>query len=122
LVNLLDNAAKFSPPGGTVEASLREESPWIALVSVRDRGPGVAGEHRAHIFERFYQAAPSRSTAGLGLGLYISRQIVELHGGELWAEFPPDGGTRFVLRLPLSAKREEGNERQRDSASSPATP
>jgi signal transduction histidine kinase len=104
LSNLLENAVKFSPAGLTVEASLAVEKMETALISVRDHGPGIAEEHRTHIFERYYQVAPSRSTAGLGLGLYISRQIVELHGGELWAEFPPDGGTCFFVRLPIGAR------------------
>jgi PAS domain S-box-containing protein len=104
LSNLLENAVKFSPAGITVEATMAVEKTDTALISVRDHGPGIAEEHRTHIFERFYQVAPSRSTAGLGLGLYISRQIVELHGGELWAEFPPDGGTCFFVRLPTGAR------------------
>jgi len=64
---------------------------------------GVPPEHRAHIFDRFYQAqagGPLTSMAGMGLGLYISRQIVELHGGSIRANFPPDGGTEFIVRLP----------------------
>jgi signal transduction histidine kinase len=64
---------------------------------------GVSPEHRAHIFDRFYQAhagGPLTSMAGMGLGLYISRQIVELHGGTIEAEFPETGGTKFVVTLP----------------------
>ncbi len=102
LINLMDNARKFNPPGGAVEVALTQPAPDTVVITVRDHGPGIAEEHRAHIFERFYQAAPSRSTAGLGLGLFISRQIVELHGGELSAEFPPDGGACFVIRLPVA--------------------
>ncbi len=101
LINLMDNASKFSPPHSTIEIELTQPTPDAAVITVRDHGPGIAAEHRPYIFERFYQAAPSRSTAGLGLGLFISRQIAELHGGELTAEFPPDGGTRFVMRLPV---------------------
>ena len=67
---------------------------------MRDHGIGIAAEHRAHIFERFYQSQPSDQRAGLGLGLYVSRQIVELHGGQIEAEFPDDGGTRMVVWLP----------------------
>jgi signal transduction histidine kinase len=71
---------------------------------VRDHGLGIPPEHRPHIFDRFYQAhagGPLTSMAGMGLGLYISRQIVELHGGTIDAEFPDDGGTRFVVMLPV---------------------
>ena len=64
---------------------------------------GVAPEKRHHIFERFYQAHEEPGNRGMGLGLFVSRQIVELHGGHITAEFPEDGGTRFVVRLPLLA-------------------
>jgi signal transduction histidine kinase len=72
-------------------------------LTVRDHGVGVPVEHRAFIFDRFYQAhagGPLTSMAGMGLGLYISRQIVELHGGTIEADFPEDGGARFVVTLP----------------------
>jgi signal transduction histidine kinase len=75
----------------------------VVELSVRDRGVGIPAEHRAHIFDRFYQAHAGgqlTNMAGLGLGLYISRQIVELHGGTIEAQFPEDGGTRIVVRLP----------------------
>ena len=104
VTNLIDNAIKYSPEGGQIDIDLGcdevENSPRI---TVRDRGVGVPPEHRPHIFDRFYQAhagGPLTSMAGMGLGLYISRQIVELHGGSIQAEFPEDGGTRFVVRLP----------------------
>jgi signal transduction histidine kinase len=67
---------------------------------VADRGIGIQPERRQHIFERFYQAHDGDHVSGMGLGLYISRQIVELHGGSIRPEFPPDGGTRFVVELP----------------------
>jgi signal transduction histidine kinase len=69
---------------------------------VRDHGLGIAAGKRKHIFERFYQAHAAGYRSGLGLGLYISRQIVELHGGRIRAEFPRGGGTRFVVRLPVA--------------------
>lgn len=102
LQNLLDNAVKFSPEGGRLEIELSGTSGSEVGVAVRDRGLGVPPEHRERLFERFYQAHPDRS--GLGLGLFITRQIVEGHGGTIWAEFPADGGTRFVLRLPADGK------------------
>jgi len=67
---------------------------------VRDRGLGVSPEHRPHLFERFYQAHSHDHRSGMGLGLYISREIVDTHGGRIAAEFPPDGGTRVVVELP----------------------
>jgi signal transduction histidine kinase len=100
LTNLLDNAVKFSPDGGAVEVGI-EPRATTAVITVRDHGIGVTPEHRTRVFDRFYQAHPNRS--GLGIGLYISRHIVELHGGMIYAEFPSDGGTRFVVSLPLVA-------------------
>jgi signal transduction histidine kinase len=102
LTNLVDNAIKYSPEGGQIDVSLTAEPDMIRL-AVRDHGVGIPPEHRAHIFDRFYQAhagGPLTSMAGMGLGLYISREIVELHGGTIDAEFPDDGGTRFVVTLP----------------------
>jgi PAS domain S-box-containing protein len=101
LTNLLDNAIKYSPQGGPIDIDVTSVDPEHVRVTVRDRGPGIRPEHRAHIFERFYQAgAEAEHAAGMGLGLYISREIVELHGGSIEAEFPPDGGARFVITLP----------------------
>jgi len=100
--NLLDNAIKFSPDGGRVEVELSSPSRGAVHLAVRDHGIGIAPEDRPHVFERFYQSQPSEQRAGLGLGLYVSRQIVELHGGHIEAEFPDDGGTRIVVSLPAS--------------------
>jgi len=73
-------------------------------IVVRDRGIGIPPEKRGEIFGRFYQAHAEDHRSGLGLGLYISGQIVALHDGQIVAEFPPDGGTRFVVALPVSAR------------------
>src|SRR6185312_16111776 len=83
--------------GGTVEVTIKKEIATVVL-TVRDHGIGVAREHRAKLFEQLYQAHPNRS--GLGLGLYISRHIVERHGGTMYAEEPSGPGTRFVISLP----------------------
>jgi signal transduction histidine kinase len=99
LTNLLDNATKFSPDGGPVEVILVEEGALVCI-TVRDHGLGVPEELRAHLFERFYQAHSREYRSGMGLGLYITRRIVELHGGTISAEFPPDGGARMVVCLP----------------------
>ena len=96
--NLLDNAIKFSPDGGPIDVELAASDGGVRL-AVRDHGIGIAPEHRPHIFERFYQSHPDDQRRGLGLGLYVSRQIIELHGGRIDAEFPDDGGTRMVVRL-----------------------
>jgi signal transduction histidine kinase len=102
VTNLIDNAIKYSPEGGQIDVTLTDHADVVQF-TVRDRGVGVPHEHRAHIFDRFYQAhagGPLTSMAGMGLGLYISRQIVELHGGTIDAEFPDDGGTKVVVTLP----------------------
>jgi signal transduction histidine kinase len=99
VTNVLDNAIKFSP-GGPIEVDLSSSKRGPARLAVRDHGIGIPPNDRSHIFERFYQAQSGDQRAGLGLGLYVSRQIVELHGGRIDAEFPEDGGTRIVVTLP----------------------
>lgn len=102
VTNLLDNAVKYSPDYGDIEVMLAGNDLQTAELSIRDHGLGIPPEKRGHIFERFYQAHGSGHRSGLGLGLYICQQIVEMHGGSIGAEFPEDGGTRFVVRLPLA--------------------
>jgi PAS domain S-box-containing protein len=101
VTNLLDNAVKYSPDGGDIEVRV-VRTPATVELSVRDYGLGIPAEKRHAIFERFYQAHSSGHRSGLGLGLYICRQIVEMHGGTIRAEFPTGGGTRFVVALPLA--------------------
>jgi excisionase family DNA binding protein len=101
LINLLDNAVKYSPDGGPIEVILSHPVPTSVEMVVCDRGLGIPPEQRGQIFERFYQAHSNGFRSGLGLGLHVSRQIVEMHGGEIRAEFPPDGGTCFIVRLPI---------------------
>jgi signal transduction histidine kinase len=99
--NLLDNAIKYSPEGGKIDLQVSEEDDERVRLAVRDRGIGIPPEKRDEIFQRFYQAHAEDHRSGLGLGLFISQQIVRLHGGEIAAEFPADGGVRFVVRLPV---------------------
>jgi PAS domain S-box-containing protein len=103
VTNLLDNAVKFSPDGGSIEIELQQPTPQTARVSVRDHGIGVPPERRPRLFERFYQAHASEHRSGMGLGLYITQQIVSMHGGSITADFPSDGGTRFIIDLPTQA-------------------
>ena len=110
LVNLLDNAVKYSQDEGPIELSVAQPAPGWATLSVRDWGVGIPVEHRRHVFERFYQAQGSRLAGGMGLGLHISRQIVEVHGGQIRLEAPPDGGTRFVVTLPTGLAGSEGGD------------
>jgi signal transduction histidine kinase len=98
--NLLDNAIKHSPHGEPIVVTLSQPLPGTLELAVSDHGVGIPIEARDRIFERFFQARPEDATQGLGLGLYVSRKVVELHGGEIRAEFPADGGTRFVVTLP----------------------
>jgi signal transduction histidine kinase len=99
VANLVDNAVKYSLAGGDVEVELSSTGDTVRL-AVRDHGIGIPPDRRDNIFDRFYQAHAERNLGGMGLGLYVSRQIVQLHGGVLTAEFPEDGGTRFVVHLP----------------------
>src|SRR6185312_5616553 len=74
-----------------------------AVMEVRDHGPGVPEKDRGRIFERFERAASMRNHGGLGLGLYVSREIVRAHGGSIAARNVPDGGAAFTVRLPITA-------------------
>ncbi|MBI3968957.1 MAG: GAF domain-containing protein [Chloroflexi bacterium] len=102
LANLLDNAMKFSPDGGPVVVTLSRPATEHVQLSVRDWGLGVVPEHRPHLFERFYQAHNDSHRSGIGLGLYLCRQVVQQHGGDIWAEFPADGGTEIIAVIPAS--------------------
>lgn len=118
LANLLENAIKYSPAGGQIEVRLAsatrngeahgEQATRTAhgrqmRLTVRDYGLGIPLEKRERIFDRFFQAHTEGHYSGLGLGLYISKQIVEMHGGAITAEFPSDGGTQFVVDLPIGS-------------------
>ncbi|WP_067169620.1 HAMP domain-containing sensor histidine kinase [Microtetraspora niveoalba] len=96
VANLLDNAGKYSPPGGAVEVCQAG-----GVVTVRDHGRGIAPEDLPHVFDRFYRAPGARSMPGSGLGLAIVRQVVDSHGGSVAASAAPGGGTLVRLDLPL---------------------
>jgi two-component system sensor histidine kinase MprB len=95
LTNLLDNAAKWSPDGGTVTMRIAD-----GVLTVDDEGPGIPADDLPHVFDRFYRASESRGMPGSGLGLSIVRQVAERHGGSVDAEPSPAGGARMSLRLP----------------------
>jgi len=102
VMNVLDNAAKWSPPGGRVGVTLEANSAWH--LTVTDQGPGIAPEDLPHIFERFYRAESARSMPGSGLGLAIVRNVVASHGGSIDVTSPSaGGGTRVDIMLPLEA-------------------
>ena len=97
--NLLDNAAKFSPPDGVVEVGLHRSAD-SALMTVRDHGPGIAEEDLPHVFNRFYRAADARDLPGSGLGLAIVAQVAAGHGGQATASAAAGGGAEFRLSIP----------------------
>ncbi|MGN0062669.1 MAG: ATP-binding protein [Nocardioides sp.] len=95
VTNLLDNAAKWSPPGSTITVRLAD-----GLLTIDDEGPGIPEKDRPHVFDRFYRADESRAMPGSGLGLAIVHQVVDRHGGEVSVHDAPGGGARMVLQLP----------------------
>jgi signal transduction histidine kinase/PAS domain-containing protein len=101
IANLVQNAVKYSPSGTTVEIRVVKERDVAVRVSVKDEGPGIPADARERVFERYYQASDARTT-GLGLGLFISREIVQAHGGRMWVESADGHGSTFMFALPVS--------------------
>ena len=97
--NLLDNAIKFSPPGATIHVTTREEGD-LAVLSVRDEGPGIPTHELPRVFERFYKGDASRASGGVGLGLAIVKHVVRAHSGTVEVTSEPGGGATFTMRLP----------------------
>jgi two-component system sensor histidine kinase MprB len=95
VTNLLDNAAKWGPSGGTITVRLAN-----GVLTVDDEGPGIDPADLPHVFERFYRSRESRSMPGSGLGLAIVHQVVERHRGTVTAGAAPSGGTRLTMWLP----------------------
>ena len=116
LINLVGNAVKYSPRGGEVLVAVRRDGEFVE-VRVRDQGIGISPGEMAHLFEKFYRADRDevRCVGGTGLGLYITRRLVEMHGGSVWAESRPGEGSTFFFTLPT---REEAvtNPKGRDRA------
>ncbi|WP_309114930.1 HAMP domain-containing sensor histidine kinase [Saccharothrix sp.] len=100
VLNLLDNAVKFSPSGGVVRLELRQVGDGSVALEVADSGPGIADADLPHVFERFYRSSEARTLPGSGLGLAIVKQAAERHGGAAYAGRAPEGGALFTLRLP----------------------
>lgn len=100
LLNLLENATRYTPPGSDIEVSARVQGDAL-VVAVADRGPGVAAAEKELVFEKFYRGEQSRAARGAGLGLTICRAVVLLHGGRMWVEDRSGGGARFCFSLPL---------------------
>jgi len=118
LVNVLDNACKWSPPGKGVEVRLRD-----GAITVRDHGPGIDPQDLARVFDRFYRAPAARSMSGSGLGLAIVRRVIDGHGGSVAVDTAAGGGTVATIRLPtvgtqgvlLDAAEHGHDDRHRDA-------
>jgi two-component system phosphate regulon sensor histidine kinase PhoR len=105
LLNLLDNAIKYSPRGGRIEIALAADSEDLRFM-VRDEGLGIPLGEQERIFDKFYRLDPDqrRGIGGSGLGLYISRELVRLMDGRIWAESEPGAGTVLTFELPLAQR------------------
>jgi signal transduction histidine kinase len=106
LLNMVTNAIKYTPQGGTVSLALQEQRDAVVF-TVRDTGIGIAAGDLPHIFERFWRADPARSRTGnrpgIGLGLAITKWIVEAHGGSITVQSRPGRGTLFTVWLPKAS-------------------
>ncbi|OLR89935.1 sensor histidine kinase [Actinokineospora bangkokensis] len=100
VLNLLDNAVKFSPPGGVVRVSLEPSGDGHAFIRVADAGPGISDDDLPHVFDRFYRSEEARTLPGSGLGLAIVKSAAERHGGTVYASRSADGGALMAMRLP----------------------
>jgi two-component system phosphate regulon sensor histidine kinase PhoR len=99
LINLLHNAIKFTPPGGSITVSASSDDSGVRI-SIADTGVGIPADDLPRVFERFYKADKARSGGGTGLGLAIAKHIIEAHGGKIWAESVEGRGATFIFTLP----------------------
>ena len=97
--NLISNAVKFSPQGGTVTLRLTKK-PRKLIFTIEDQGPGLSDEAKKHIFDKFYQGDSSHKEEGNGLGLTLVKRILAIEKGQITAENIPEGGCRFTVTLP----------------------
>ncbi|OQX90230.1 MAG: hypothetical protein B6D57_04250 [Candidatus Coatesbacteria bacterium 4484_99] len=106
LYNLIGNAVKFSPDGGTITISANKVDRFIRI-SVKDEGVGIPEENQEKIFDKFYQVdmSDTRRARGLGLGLAISKAIIDAHGGSIWVDSKPEKGSTFYFTVPIEERR-----------------
>jgi len=102
LLNLLHNALKFTPPGGEIVVQSHKADHQMVTITVADTGCGVPPGHEEKVFLKFHRA-PSTVQEGAGLGLAVSKSLVELHGGKIWVESEPGRGSKFSFTLPVAA-------------------
>jgi heavy metal sensor kinase len=116
LANLVDNAVKYTPPGGEVEISLSESEKKDVTIAICDTGIGISENDLSHVFERFYRCDRSRSQPGTGLGLSLARAIARAHGGDITVTSALDRGSTFTITLPQvprqNSKSEARNRKQ----------
>jgi signal transduction histidine kinase len=105
LVNLVDNAVKFSPKGGDINITVDDADGWVRF-AVTDMGPGIAPDDAKHVFEPYWRSQRSSKTGGTGLGLVIARTIVEAHGGQIWLSARAGSGATFTFLLPSARAAE----------------
>jgi signal transduction histidine kinase len=101
MVNLLDNAVKYTPPGGTITVAVTQSDRHV-VTTVSDTGIGISEEDLPKVFTRFFKCDPSRSQAGCGLGLNLAKAIVHSHGGTISVTSSPGKGSTFTVNLPQS--------------------
>jgi two-component system, OmpR family, sensor histidine kinase MprB len=117
IANLLDNAAKWGPPGAAIELRLRDRE-----LTVSDHGPGIAESDAPHVFERFYRATSARGMPGSGLGLAIVSRVAEAHNATITVESAPGGGTLMRLRFPAITASAPGQAVAGSADPQPETP
>jgi signal transduction histidine kinase len=100
LINLVENAIKYSPAGGKIAVGVKVLDGWVDLW-VQDSGPGIPAAEQEHIFEKFIRLRTDRYPKGVGLGLAFCRLAVQAHGGKIWVESQENAGSRFRFTLPI---------------------
>ena len=106
LLNLLENAAKFTPSGGKISVHASQKDGW-AMVAIEDNGPGIPVLERERIFDKFTRLRGPHKPGGLGIGLAFCKMAVEGHGGKIWVESQNNVGTTFFFTLPEATKEQQ---------------